>query len=311
MSRGAGTRAATRIAAATDAGLLCETFPARQERGGGLPDLARLAYLAEFAQMQLDGTRHLVLVDTVEPVSFFAYPEKASVLRPADADVLTLAGPTSDPVATLEALAEAIGAGDAVTAPDPGRPDRPTGAIDLTTLAAAIGATLPDGAIVADEANTSGLAVPGATAGGPAHDWLCLTGGSIGIGLPLALGASIACPDRRVVAVEADGSAMYTLQALWTMARENTDVTVVIADNRSYAVLNMELDRVGADAAGPRARAMLDLHGPDLDFVALAQGMGVDAVRVDTAEDLTTQLEHANGRPGPHLIDAVMAPIDL
>ena len=184
------------------------------------------------------------------------------MLRPGDAEVTVLAGPTSDPVATLEALAEEVGAGDTYDKPPTGRPDRPTGAIDLSTLAAAVGATLPDGAIVADEANSSGLAIPGATAGGPAHDWLCLTGGSIGIGLPLALGASIACPDRRVVSIEADGSAMYTLQALWTMARENADVTVVIADNRSYAVLNMELDRVGADAAGPKAREMFDLHGP-------------------------------------------------
>ncbi len=307
----AGIRAATRIAAATGARVVSEVFPARAERGGGLPEISRLAYLAEFAQMQLEGTRHLLLVDTVDPVSFFAYPDKPSVIAPDGCESMIVAGGADDPVATLEALADEVGALDDVAGASEGRPDRPTGGLDMNTLAAAIGATLPEGAIVADEANSSGLAIPGATAGGPRHDWLCLTGGAIGIGLPLALGASIACPDRRVVAIEADGSAMYTIQSLWTMARENTDVTIVVANNSSYAVLNMELDRVGADAAGPKAKEMLDLHGPELDFVSLGQGMGVDAVRVETAEDLPAQRDRCHAEPGPHLIDAVLPPIGL
>jgi acetolactate synthase-1/2/3 large subunit len=170
---------------------------------------------------------------------------------------------------------------------------------------------LPDGAIVSDEANTSGLFIPGATAGAPRHDWLTLTGGAIGIGLPMALGAAVACPDRKVLALEADGSAMYTLQALWTMARESLDITTVITNNGSYAVLNMELNRVGAGAGGPKAREMLDLHGPDLDFTHLARGLGVDAQRVDTAEDFTTALERCLAEPGPHLIDAVLPPLGL
>src|SRR5207245_2138446 len=135
-------------------------------------------------------------------------------------------------------------------------------------------AALPEGAIVSDEGNTSGLFAAGATAGAPPHDWLCLTGGAIGQGLPVAVGAAVACPDRRVVALESDGSAMYTLQAWWTMAREGLDVTTILCNNRSYAVLNMELNRVGAEGAGPRARAMLDLSRPELDFVALANGTG-------------------------------------
>jgi acetolactate synthase-1/2/3 large subunit len=304
-----GSTAAARVAAATDATLLCETFPARQERGGGLPDIPRVAYLAEFAQMQLESAQNLVLVDTVAPVSFFAYPDKASVLTPDGCEVIQLAGGPDDPVAALEALAEAVGADATAPSAVQGRPEHPTGALDTNSLAAAIGATLPEGAIVADEANTSGLSIPGATVGGPRHDWLCLTGGSIGIGLPLALGAAVASPGRRVVSVEADGSAMYTLQALWTMAREQLDVTTVIANNSSYAVLNMELSRVGAEAGGPRSREMLDLHGPDLDFVSLAQGMGVEGVRVETADDLTAQLDRCNSQPGPHLIEAIIPPL--
>ncbi|MGI9601913.1 MAG: acetolactate synthase large subunit [Acidimicrobiales bacterium] len=307
----AGSRTAARIAHHTGARLLSETFPARQERGGGVPDIPRLAYLAEFAEMQLDGTERLILVDTTEPVSFFAYPGKASVLAPSEAQVITLAGGGHDPLATLEALADELGATEPAPAPAANRPERPTGALDTESLAAAIGATLPDDAVVVDEANTSGLSIPGATAAGPSHDWLCLTGGAIGIGLPLALGAAVACPDRRVLAVEADGSAMYTMQALWSMARENLDVTTVIANNGSYAVLNMELGRVGAEAGGPQARSMLDLHNPDLDFVALAEGMGVDAVRVDTADDLTKHLDRCHQEAGPHLIEAMVPPIGL
>jgi acetolactate synthase-1/2/3 large subunit len=173
-------------------------------------------------------------------------------------------------------------------------------------LGRAIGALLPEGAVVADESNTSGLFIAGATAGAPPHDWLTLTGGSIGIGLPLATGAAVACPDRKVVALEADGSAMYTAQALWTMAREGLDVTVVVLSNRSYAILNMELRRVGASAGGPRARSMLDLHSPELDFVSLATGMGVPAVRAETAADFYKMLSDALSESGPRLVEAVI-----
>jgi acetolactate synthase-1/2/3 large subunit len=182
----------------------------------------------------------------------------------------------------------------------------PTGALTAQAVSQALGALLPEGAIVSDEGNTSSLFAPGATAAAPPHDWLCLTGGAIGQGLPVAVGAAVACPDRPVVALEADGSALYTLQAWWTMAREGLDVTTVLLNNRSYAVLNMELDRVGAGTPGPRARALLDLSGPDLDFVSLATGMGLHAVRTDSAEGFSEALGRALATPGPCLVEALV-----
>jgi acetolactate synthase-1/2/3 large subunit len=297
-------QAASRVAVSTGASLLGETFPANLERGAGIPAVERLAYFAEMAQGQLDGVRHLVLVDTASPVSFFAYPEKASDLVPSGCTVHTLARPGDDVVGALEALADALGAPVDAAAPAPAaRPDRPAGALTTESLAAAIGAVLPEGAIVVDEGNTSGLFVSGATAGAPRHDWLTLTGGAIGIGLPMATGAAVAAPDRPVLALQADGSAMYTLQALWTQAREGLDVTTVVLSNRSYAILNIELHRVGADAEGPMARRLLDLTDPELDFCALARGMGVPAHRADSAEDLAAALETGFSEPGPSLVE--------
>jgi acetolactate synthase I/II/III large subunit len=309
--RAEGLLAAARVASESGATLLCETFPSRQERGAGLPNVERLAYLAEFAQMQLQDARHLVLVDAAAPVSFFAYPDKASVLAPDNCEIHVLASGAEDPVGALLALADELGAPPGVETTLPSRPGRPTGALTAETFGAAVGALLPEDAIVVDEANTSGLYIPGMTAGGPRHDWLCLTGGSIGIGLPLAVGAAVAAPDRKVLCLQADGSAMYTLQALWTMAREQLDVVTVIANNGSYAVLNMELSRVGAEAGGPKARAMLDITNPDLDFVSLANGMGVPATRATTAEELTNQLERALAEDGPALIDAKVPALGL
>ena len=308
-----GLRAAQRIAAATGARLLCETFPTRLERGAGLPPIDRLAYLAEFAQMQLEGTEHLVLVDTVEPVSFFAYPGKASVLAPEGATVHHVCAGDVDPIAALEAIADALGVdreADVPVAPAQ-RPDRPTGALTAESLANAIAAVMPEDLILVDESNTSGLFIAGATAGCPRHDVLFLTGGAIGSGLPLATGAAVAAPDRPVLCVEADGSAMYTLQALWTQQREGLDVTTVICNNASYAVLNMELNRVGAEEIGPKAKSMLDLHGPELDFVAMASGMGVPSSRATTADELVEQLERAFATPGPVLIEAMIPPLAI
>lgn len=296
------------VAAPVGAKLLSETFPARLERGAGRVATERLAYLAEMAVAQLDGLAHLVLVDAKSPVSFFAYPDKPSDLVPDGCQVHTLAAPGEDVIASLEALAAEMGvqSGTGPTVPA-GRPEPPqSGPLTAEALGLAIGALLPEGAVVSDESNTSGLFISGATAGCPPHDWMTLTGGAIGIGLPLATGAAVACPDRRVVALEADGSAMYTAQALWTMAREGLDVTTVVVSNGSYAILNMELQRVGASAGGPRARAMLDLHQPDLDFVSLARGMGVPATRAETAADLSDQLARALAEPGPNLVEAVV-----
>jgi acetolactate synthase I/II/III large subunit len=288
--------------------LLGETFPARLERGAGLPPIERLGYLSEFMELQLAGVRHLVLVDAGPPVGFFAYPGKPSSLVPGDCAVHVLADPAAgvDAVAALEHLADLVAGGVEPVVEAARRPDRPTGALTGETVAAAVGALLPEGAIVCDEANTSGLWSAGATAGAPRHDWLTLTGGAIGIGLPLATGAAIACPDRPVLSLEADGSAMYTLQALWTQAREGLDVTTIVFNNRSYAILNMELARTGAGAGGPVARSMFDLSNPDLDFVSIARGLGVAAERADTAERFTAALERALAEPGPHLVEAIL-----
>ena len=297
-------QAASRVAVTTGAALLGETFPANLERGAGIPAVDRLAYFAEMAQAQLEGVRHLVLVDTTSPVSFFAYPDKPSDLVPAGCTVHTLVRAGEDAVGALDALADALGAPTDGTVPAPAaRPERPTGALTTESLAAAVGAVLPEGTIVVDEGNTSGLSVAGATAGAPRHNWLTLTGGAIGIGLPLATGAAVAAPDQPVLALQADGSAMYTPQALWTQAREGLNVTTVVLSNRSYAILNIELHRVGADAGGPLARRLLDLTDPELDFCALARGMGVPARRAESAEDLVTALERGFSEPGPSLVE--------
>jgi len=318
---GTGTRrpalaAASRVAQATGARLLAETFPARHERGAGTPPVDRLAYLAEMAAAQLDGTRHLILAGARAPVSFFAYPGKPGSLVPDKCQVHVLAGPGDDIHGALAALADLAapgaargGAPDAVSSPrQPERPAPPDGDLTGHSAAAVIGALLPENAIVCDEANTAGLALPAATAGAPAHDWLTLTGGAIGQGLPLAAGAALACPERPVLALEADGSAMYTISALWTHAREQLDITTVIFSNRSYAILTMELGRTGAPAAAQAAQSLLDLSRPDLDFCALAQGMGVPASRAATAAEFAAQLRRALAEPGPHLIEAAVPP---
>lgn len=300
--------AAARIAAQCGVKLFCEVFPTRLERGAGLPAVERIAYLAELATLQLTGIEHLVLVDAKPPVSFFAYPGKASELVPDGCRVHVLATPAQDAGASLDRLAAALGATQATPALQPvARPSRPRGRLSAAKVCKAVGHLLPERAIVIDEAITSGLLLGAMTAGAPRHDLLTLTGGAIGQGLPNAVGAAVACPNRPVIALVGDGSAMYTLQALWTMARERLDVTTIIFNNASYSVLNVELERVGADAApGPKARSQLDLHGPVLDFCRLAQGMGVHAARADTAESFCKALEYALAQPGPHLIEAVV-----
>ncbi len=295
------------LAATTGAKLFAETFPARLDRGAGRPPVERLAYLAEFTVAQLEGIRHLVLVDAKSPVSFFAYPGKPSDLVPGGAEVYPLAGPADDVGAAVAALADRCDTRPGSAARQPlATPGLPTGPLTAQAVCAAIGALLPERAIVSDEGNTSGLFAPGATAGSPPHDWLCLAGGAIGQGLPVAVGAAVAAPGRRVLALEADGSALYTVQSWWTMAREGLDVTTVVLNNRSYAVLNMELDRVGADAPGPHARAMLDLDHPPLDFVRLATGQGVPAARAETAEQFCDELARALASPGPNVVEAMV-----
>jgi acetolactate synthase-1/2/3 large subunit len=267
----------------------------------------RLAYVPEIASVQLDGLDHLILVGARAPVSFFAYPGRSSSLVPEGCEVHELAAPEADVGGSLEALVEILGAPSSqISRQQPSRPELPEGALTAEKVCQAIGALLPDGAIVSDEAVTSGATLAANTAGAPRHDWLTLTGGAIGQGLPVAVGAAVACPGRPVFALQAEGSALYTIQSLWTMAREQLDVTVIIFNNRSYAILNMELQRVGAQAGGPKARSQLDLSQPNLDFVQIATGFGVPACRADTAEELNDALRRAVAEPGPHLIETVI-----
>jgi acetolactate synthase-1/2/3 large subunit len=257
--------------------------------------------------VQLAGLKHLVLIDAKAPVSFFAYPGKKSYLVPDGCEVHELGGPSDDVVGSLTALVDALDAGHAQPRLQAAaRPQPPQGPLTADTVCQAIAAVLPEGAIVSDESQTSGVSFPTISAGAPRHDVLALTGGAIGQGLPVAIGAAIASPDRPVFALEADGSAMYTIQSLWTMAREQLDITVVILNNRSYAILNIELERVGAQSTGARAKSQLDLAGPDLDFVALGNAMGVPSTRAESSEDLVAALRRAVAEPGPHLIEAVI-----
>jgi len=307
-TRNPGLAAAVRVAEATGALVLCETFPARLERGAGVPTVERLAYFAEAAVAQLAGAAHLILAGAKSPVSFFAYPGKPSDLVPEGCAVHVLAQ-HAGAAAALERLADVLAPGTTATVAPLGPPDLPTGDLNAFAVAALVGALLPERAIIVDESNTAGVGVAAATAGAPAHDVLTLTGGAIGYGLPAAVGAAIAAPGRPVLSLQADGSAMYTISALWTQARENLDVTTVIFNNGAYDILRIELQRVGAasaDTPGPKALELLDLGSPTIDFVKIAEGMGVSARRVSTAEELAAALAAAFTGPGPHLIDAMI-----
>lgn len=300
--------AAGQVAKACGADLLCETFPARLQRGVGRVPVQRLPYFAEQAAEALSQYEQLILVGCAAPVSFFAYPGKASWLAPENCEVMTLAEVHQDTAAALQALVSRLGD---VQVPDTVAPvqapaSAPAGALTPVAMAQSVAQLMPDNAIVSDEAATCGLAMFPSTVQSPPHDWLTLTGGAIGQGLPLSLGAALACPERKVISLQADGSAMYTVQALWSMARENTDVTVVIMNNRSYAILNIELAQVGAGQPTPKTLSMLDLSRPDIDWVSVSQGMGVPATRATTAEEFHQQFERAMAQKGPGLIEAMV-----
>jgi acetolactate synthase-1/2/3 large subunit len=308
-TRSAGLTAATRIAAATGAGCYCETFPTRLERGAGVPAVDRIPYFGEAVVAQLDGAKHLVLAGAASPVSFFAYPGKPSDLVPEGCSVHVLAGPNGA-AAALAALADEVAPGTTAAVAAPSRPQLPTGALTAASVADVVGAVMPEHVIVVDESNTSSVPLTAATAGAPAHDWLTLTGGAIGYGIPAAVGAAVAAPDRPVLCLESDGSAMYTISGLWTQARENLDVTTVIYNNGAYDILRIELQRVGAGSApGPKALDLLDLSRPTIDFVKIAEGLGVPARRVTSAEEFADALRAAFAEPGPHLIDAIVPSI--
>jgi acetolactate synthase I/II/III large subunit len=301
-----GLQAAARIAARTGARLIVETFSRRLERGAGRPAVLRMPYFPEQALALMDRFDTVVLAGAPDPVSFFGYPGLPSRMIPEGKRVEVLAAPGDRIPEALEALASSLGPGEDHRLPPPEpRPGRPHGPLTAETLAQAIAAVQPEGAIITDESVTSGGAYFAAAASAPPHSYLNVTGGAIGWGLPCATGAAVACPDRPVIALEADGSGMYTLQALWTQAHEGLNVTTVICSNRSYRILGVELRRAGIEI-GPQAQAMMDLSRPPLDWVRLAAGMGVPGELVTSAEDLATALERAVREPGPCLIEALL-----
>jgi len=298
---------AGRIAKASGSRVLSETFAARLQRGAGRYKTERLQYFAEHVSQQLAGIEQLILVGAKAPVSFFAYPGKPGWLVPEGCEVHELASVDHEALAALTRVADGLGASEhAETTPPAPTITPPEGLLTPGAIGQILTLLMPEDAIVSDEAATCGLGIFPTTENARPHDWLTLTGGAIGQGLPLSLGASIACPDRKVISLQADGSAMYTVQALWTMARENTDVTVVIMNNRSYAILNIELARVGAGQPTPKTLSMLDLSRPDIDWVAIAEGMGVPATRANSAEEFHQQFADAMEGQGPCLIEAVV-----
>ena len=302
----AGLEAAGRIKAKSNARLLCDTFAPRLARGAGRVAIERIPYFAEQMVEFLQSVEQIILVGAKPPVSFFAYPGKPSWCLPEGCRILYLAQPHEDGLGALEALAETIQAPRAAETVKLARPEMPSGKLNSYAAGQAIGFYLPDNAIVSDEAATAGIGPQVYTASAAPHDWLTLTGGSIGQGVPLGTGAAVACPDRKVVCLQGDGGGMYTLQALWTQAREKLDVTTVIFANHSYAILNIELMRVGAENPGPKALSLFDLRNPELDWVKLATGMGVEASRATTAEEFADQFATAMKTRGPRLIEAVI-----
>ncbi|MCH9674448.1 MAG: acetolactate synthase large subunit [Gammaproteobacteria bacterium] len=305
--REAALELAGRIATATGASLLGQGANARLQRGAGRVPVNRIPFPVDQALELLKDYKHIILVGAKAPVAFFAYPNRPSVLSAQGTEIHHFAELEDDPLDALERLAERVGAKGA----DPGlqaahRPDLPKGALSKDSIAATLGALLPEEAIVVDESVTTGRGFYPLTAGAPPHDWLNNMGGSIGFGMPVATGAAVACPDRKVVCLEGDGSGMYTLQALWTQAREGLDVTTVVFANRSYEILQGELAKVGAGNPGRKALDMLDLGRPDLDWVSMAKGMGVEGQRVESSEQLNKALAAGLAVNGPYLIEVVL-----
>jgi acetolactate synthase-1/2/3 large subunit len=295
---------AGKIAARTGARLSAEVANARLQRGAGRVAVERMPYPIAAALQTTQGVTHVILVGAKAPVAVFAYPGKPPLLYPPEAEIITLATPAEDVEDALERLADRVGASRSTPVPNSRqRPALPEGALTPAAIGAILCNLLPDNAIVADESITTGRGFFKDTHGAAPHDWLSLTGGAIGEGLPLAVGAATACPDRKVVALQADGAGMFSLQAIWTIAREKLDVTICIWANRSYAILKGELAGVGAEGTGRKAQSVLSLADPPLDWVKLAAGMGVEGARVTSAEAFAEAFGTAVRRKGPFLIE--------
>ena len=298
---------ADQIAQKCDARVFCDTFTTRVPRGEGRCRIERLGYFAEQATVQLEQAQQLITVGTKAPVGFFAYPGQVSEFYPKGCKIHCLAEVSEDAEDALARLADEVGAMQ--VAPRRIQLDKPAlakGALTPDAAARALAQYLPPESIVADESATSGFMSQQLSEAAEPHDWLSLTGGSIGYGLPTAIGAAVACPERKLVCLHGDGGAMYTIQSLWTMAREQLDICVVIFANRKYQILQIELARVGAQSMNKKTLDMLDLGNPSLDFVKLAEGMGVPATRATTAEAFNKAFAAAMQTPGPQLIEALL-----
>ncbi|MCA6120110.1 acetolactate synthase large subunit [Bradyrhizobium sp. WSM 1738] len=298
---------AQRIAGKTGCRVMAPTFHPRMARGRGRFSIDRIPYVIDQALLLLKDFRHIILVEASDPVAFFAYPNKPSLLKPQGCQLHRMTDWGENSVAALEALTHALQAKPR----DSEREEfaeliKPTGALTLTSIAQAIACAIPENAVVVDESITSGRGFFPLTAAAAPHDWLQNMGGSIGFSMPVATGAAVACPDRKVMCMVGDGSAMYTIQSLWTQAREGLDVVTVVFANKSYQILRSEFESVRAGEPGKRAQDMLTLDRPALDFVALAKGMGVPGRTVTTADDLNKTLVEAVREPGPHLIEVDM-----
>ncbi|MDO9707141.1 acetolactate synthase large subunit [Paracraurococcus lichenis] len=296
---------AHRIAAATGAALLAEGSNARIQRGRGRLPLDRVPYVNEQAVEALRPYEHIVLVNAKEPIGFFGYPGKPSRFWQPGCEIHVLTRVEHDAESALRALAEELGA-PAASIPDPGpRPEAPRGELSPEGLARAVAALMPEGSIVVDESVTYGRGFFPHSVAAPAHDWLQNCGGAIGYGPPVAVGAAIGGGGRRVIALQADGSAMYTVQALWTQAREKLPVTTVLLSNRKYQILIGEYRNVGANP-GRTAMDMLDLGNPDIGWVQLANSLGVEAAQARSLEALGDLMAQSFARPGPFLIELLI-----
>ena len=302
-----GLALAQQIAGKTGCAVMGQTYNARMARGQGRFAIERVPYVVAQALPVLKEFRHIVLVEANDPVAFFAYPDKPSLLKPEGCEVHRMTEGGDNSVAALEALASAVGAKPADAKPQKSMElVKPTGALTHEAIAMAIAAAIPENAIVVDESVTTGRGFFPPTAAAAPHDWLQNMGGSIGFSTPVATGAAVACPDRKVICMVGDGSAMYTLQSLWTQARENLDVVTIVFANRMYQILRGEFDGVGAGEPGRRAQDMLSIDRPTLDWVSLAKGMGVPGRAVETVDDFNKALAEANAEKGPRLIEVRM-----
>lgn len=301
-----GLELAGLIAARTGAQLLAETFPARLARGEGRVPVQLVPYFLEMAQAFLADYEQIILVGAMPPVSTFAYLGSATSKVPDSCEISTLASPGHDALAALRDLVDALEAGGEDVARCPRiESDQPAGTLTPASIGQSVSLLMPEQAVLVDEGATAGLDLYMHTAGAREHEYLyAIPGAAIGNGLPVALGAAIATPERKVVALQADGSGMYTNQALWSIARENCDITIVVLKNDAYAVLNVELARVREEEPTAKMQSMLEIDQPSIDWVKIAEGMGVSAVAVDTAEAFHREFEQAMAQRGPRLIEA-------